>query len=746
MADTNELVIRLTLDRSIAEAEAEAFHKAEKARIARTLTDAEVAEKARSAFINRENAQRVQAAAAASKTTIEQAKETAEAEKKLAKDAADAKKRADKQAAKAKADAAKEANAAIAAADKVMSDILMADLKALVAADKDAAKARKADAAEVAAVIRRVEAETAADKRQWGRRELTDYEVNDRARTAIIRRGNQDRVREIVSATELANAAEKSILEVARDSWRSKIGLAGDAGLAVASVSVAMTGLRAGTAILDGLTEQWKGMAAVAMDAAKAATAYGVANLELAGFADTPGQTVAQQQKTAGLVAASGVSMQEATNLRRSAEAGAYAILDKPGKDGLMSRDEFEKAQEVAAKWASASGGGAADYGKAVAMIPSLEGRRMTAAEVEGDLVRMDKLATIGGFETPSDFIKQVQGVSGYIKSGVVSSKVAQGLTAIAAKTSPGEAGTIVEQMMTALSAGALMDRGINVPDEMKAQMQTSAAWFKDIGITRNMLPEEALPKIDEALAKLPAGTNKDQFLLEHGVTNQKSRQGFLMFHGEKPTWDKEVMPILNAAIPAGTVDDVWGKHIQNDPVGRDRIAEASGDLATNIAGQRMQGLRSLMLEEYNRKKSAGLAAGPFEEYAAEDSYLDWGRMWKGTTAGSLMEPVARRVVAEMGRLNLSTDLGSDSDGTRSDVYRELTGPGGQQYKAGIIDRVTSQVRGAGGDATFGGASGLSLLTQETAAQRRVLERIEQNTRAQQQSAPGRPRMPAPRP
>lgn len=733
---SRELVIKVIRDDSEARRQAEAYWEVER----KGRERAAAADKGMAA-----------SSKAAGQAKADAAKEADQLIAQLDKEAA-ARQKAE---AKAKVARQKETNAAIRQADKVMSDLIMADLKAIVAADAETAKARKASAADVAKVIRQVEAQTAADKRQWDRRELTDEEVQQRGISGIIRQANKDRVRDFIAA----HGQEKSLLGDLKSAWDAKVGSITAGGPAVAGLTVAMAGLKVGVDIIGALDEKMKFLIESTRESTKALVENHKAHLELAGFADTPGQTAAQELMTAKLAAASGLPLAEARNLRRSAEAGAYAILDKPGKQGLMSREDFEKVEVSAAKWAAVSGGDAADYGKAVAMIPSLEGRRMTAGEVEGDMIRMDKLATIAGFESPSDLVKQVQGVSGYIKSGVVSSKIAQGLTAIAAKTSPGEAGTIVEQMMTALSAGALMDRGVKVPDEFKDQVQTSAAWFKDIGVTRNMRPEDALPKIDEALSKLPAGTNKDQFLLEHGVTNQKSRQGFLMFHGERPTWDKEVMPILNAAIPAGTVDATHADYLKTFG-GRARLTEAMGEAATAVEGARFGDLNNAIEAQYDLLKAKGEAAGPLSEYMEPLGRKPWDvprniyRYFKGTTPNTLLAPVAdslQEVLRESGQsigATGHTDRFGNIAATIGDVM--TSGARSWQEKGEVFREGLGRAGAAGGDTSLGIEKKLQELIDVMKAIHGTVGGVEKNTKPDTRPrptphAPGRPMMPSPR-
>lgn len=86
MAD-QELKIRLTLDKTAAERQSAAFHAAEKQRLQTTLSETEVAERAKTAAIIRENRQRIQEEAKRHKTKIDMANEAARAEEEASREA-----------------------------------------------------------------------------------------------------------------------------------------------------------------------------------------------------------------------------------------------------------------------------------------------------------------------------------------------------------------------------------------------------------------------------------------------------------------------------------------------------------------------------------------------------------------------------------------------------------------------------------------------------------------------------------
>jgi hypothetical protein len=89
---SKDLTINFHFKKQAAEAVSKDYHEGEKQRIAKTLSDAEVAEKARTEFIRRENRQRIaeesRAESRATKTAIEKRREVAAADKQAAREAA----------------------------------------------------------------------------------------------------------------------------------------------------------------------------------------------------------------------------------------------------------------------------------------------------------------------------------------------------------------------------------------------------------------------------------------------------------------------------------------------------------------------------------------------------------------------------------------------------------------------------------------------------------------------------------
>lgn len=148
-----DLTIRILLDKSKALAESASFFEAERKQVKRSLTDAEVAERAKTAFMRREIRQRIQAAAQAQKTTIELEREAVKNKQQAERDKTKAERDAERERKRIEAErrkAEREAVAAMKRASAERSAILKAERKN--ATDEIAAVKYGLNAANVAVV------------------------------------------------------------------------------------------------------------------------------------------------------------------------------------------------------------------------------------------------------------------------------------------------------------------------------------------------------------------------------------------------------------------------------------------------------------------------------------------------------------------------------------------------------------------------------------------------------------------
>jgi hypothetical protein len=741
MADANELIIRMKLDRSLAEREAEQFHKAEKARIARTLSDAEVAEKARTAFIQRENAQRVQAAAKAQKTTVEQAREAVEAEKRLAGESADAAKKAAREAAEARKRAEREAKAEI---DRLA---------------RESARAAKEAAREAA-----------ADAKQWDKRLLTDAEIAERAKTEVVRRANRQRVHEAADAA----GREKGLVVDLKAVWDAKVGSILKAGPAVAGVAAGMAAMKVGVDVLQALDDKARAFADSTREATKALIAQHKAHLELSGFAGTPGVTGPELEKSARLAAASGLTIDEATEVRKAAEASAYSLVDReavPAQDGmpavdaqrgLVSRAAYDRGIAMAAKMAAYSGGSPTEYGKGVGTVINLEGRRVEdPGVIESRMLQYDKLANIGKFETASGLFDQVDRNLAFVKSGVVPGPQLAGLTALYAQSNQAEAATFTKQALTAVSGGLMQARGINIDEAFAEDAKTTSGYFQGIGIGQQDTPMARLFKVGrdvrarKAIAQARGmNFNPDEYLIQQGFGNVQLRQALLMFEGGMDQVAGDILPTLGKQFAPGTIDAVHSNYLQNTPGGQARSMEAGGDIAKAVVGTKFGPLNMAMEAEYNSQAAAGKRMFPLADYMAPPSLnpaSEAYRWFMGAPQGQLLSPVASRLDRELGRLGISIPA-VRNDGPL--VNRAYSSPGSLladegvslEDKARVFSEAQAAIQDAGGDPSLGLARAMDKMADELAAIRRSNEQVAANTRPAAAMPAGRPRQPPARP
>lgn len=582
MADANELIIKLKLDRSIAEAEAAAFHRAEKTRIAQTLTDAEVAEKAKTAFIQRENAQRIQAAATAQKTAIEQAKEAAEAARKLAretaaveareaKEAAKAKIVADRDAARAKAASARETASAIRQADKVMNDLVMAELKAVVAADRDAARARKENAAEIAAVVRQAEAKTRADKKQWDKRELTEEEAQQRAISGIIRKENRARVQAVVDS-------HKTEIDLVRDREASYTRFASMATSAVTSFAGQMIGLSSASAVFTEIEAGFQRVRDNVFRSTELLHEFQETLLELATLKDRMGDTAGESVDALKFQAATGQTRADAVGL----QTGILGVAEAAVRGGKIDQAGVGQIGVGVGRLQAVMGGDAGAFGYLAGQIinqtPAGPDGKVDPQKVVQEFAAMQKLAQPGG-PGFSSLARQYAKASGYVGNGLASPREAMGTISALSISEGEEAGTRFQQLLRATVGSLGRDRRVKVADGDDAI--GTATYLKGLGATPGMnfidIARRVTSDVDRAQAAATAKGaefNPISYLQTRGYGNEESVNSLLT---------------MGNLLRSGTFDQTFGSVINDPNAGSGVMAEAEARLATDTGLQARQ-------------------------------------------------------------------------------------------------------------------------------------------------------------
>lgn len=590
--------------------------------------------------------------------------------------------------AKEKAEAAREAARLVRQAEKAAADQAKAEAKERAAADRAAAKARVEAAREAARQIRQIERAAAASARAEAKERATADRAaareaakaaKDAARegSAAARAEAKERaaaVREGVAAArqaereaarqarleakqraESVREAEKAIRQAKAEAARQDRAENSQRKADMAALSnVVKAGAAAGVLALHQIESSFQNISRQAMEATLKTIEYRKKLIELASLRGSPGVLGPELAKNLGIMSQTGMNQDEAASMTTAAYAGSSSLLDRPGRAGLVSREEYDKAIVLAGQYRQVMGGDPAAYGEATSMIPLLEGRRMTGDEIGGAMVKYDRLGALSKFRDPGSFFQQLKSVQGYVTSGVMSGTRMAGLTSAMALSGPAEqAATRVEQAINAVSSGLVRDRGMKVAEGFEDAAQTSSKYFADLGITSAMDPIQRLERIsDDLIAKRAADPafNADEYLLTHGVSQQEGRRAIMQFSGSRREWDASFKPEMKATYTADTIRQTFGDASRNEPAIRQGLVDATTQAADVALGTKGAYRDQMRRVAYESLRSQGKTSGEFEEYTAPVGLTDlWNinRIGVGGRNPATLDTEAARLIEE---------------------------------------------------------------------------------------------------
>lgn len=488
MAD-RDLTINLNLLKTAAETASKQYHADEKKRIDKTLSDHDIAEKAKTAIIARENKQKIQAIVAAHKTEIDLQKERAVAAK---------------------------------AADQVIKDALRqsaVDAKRLqkeaVADALKAAKDRKAAELQVAASRR----QAAADEKQWIRElaqeaaaKQREERAGNQAINAALRQNaaEEKRIKREQAAEETRllrdlarqhkqnfkdrqkekrdQAAEtKRLLKEESGAWNENEQAILSGVKAVGGFALGMAGLSSVSSVVNEI----EGSFQRARDAIFASTEmlqeYREGLLELAAQKDHAGDTSTEMLQTLKLQAKTGQKFEDAKALQLSFLGTAESVIG-PGKK--ISDKQGADVMEGVGKLAAIMGGGADQWGRMAGMVAQVAKPGTNIAE---ETAAMQLISRPAQFPTIDAAAEQFSKVQGLVENGVLDARTGMALVSNAGAVKPASAGQDVNRLIRMAMSGTTKDTMGRVMPMEGIDQTSMAAWNKKLNINEKMSPMERL-------------------------------------------------------------------------------------------------------------------------------------------------------------------------------------------------------------------------------------------------------------
>lgn len=560
----DDLTIFLKLDRSLAERESAAWHAGEKARVDRALTDHEVAEKAKSEYLRRENAQRVQEAARAQKTAIEQAREAAKLELKDRAEAAKLIAQIERDAAKEKARVERELEREI----------------------KEAARRRAAeDRAE------------AAERKRLDNRNLTDTEINERAKLDIYRKTNRQRIEEVVKA-------HKTETDKARESERAASQMMGATKAAVTSFAGQMIGLSSASAVLGEVQAGFLRVREAVFNSTELMQEFRESLLELAALKDRMGDTTAEAVDTLKLQAQTGQTRQGAVDLQTGFLGMAELMVgDGPGKK--ISDADAQKAMVGLGRLQAAQGAPAEAFGELGGIILQSAKGPITPEAITKEAAALYDIQQPGNFGKGGfgSAIKQFGKALPFIDADILTPYEAMALTSAFSISAGGEeSGTALRQFLQGTVGSTSRDRKVKGLEGEEENIG-AATYLASLGVKPGdhaiKIGKLVAADMDRAEAEAKAkgeGFSPIDYLIQHGYSNQESALRMMQFRGLGKTgaWSGFETLIDDPNLGAGRQAEAEAK-LASDPGLVGRQARSISEMAAMLPGMgREEWMRSM--------------------------------------------------------------------------------------------------------------------------------------------------------
>lgn len=552
MAD-NELKIIITADKTAAIAERQAFNAESKRLDKELLSDAEVLEKAKAEFIKRQNAQRIQEAAAANKTEIELAREKQAEEEKVAKELAESEKRAAKEA-----DAAKRKSERDALAEKR-------------AAAKEAEKLARETASAEATEARKTEAE----KRRIARQQANAEKQAAREMEQALR--------------ERAKAEEKAARDLAaqKERWakeesertNDQVEQSEKQAEGIKRVAAGYLGLQTAIRAARFLADAWRDTAEKTERAAKAALDFERASRVSGTLKGISAEQMAPQVAT--LMAQTGLDQNEADNLIRQFEGSLPAGLQK----GNISRGTADQLLVQAAMAQARQGGDAGTRGDLFGVLSQYQ--KIGSVEEGMGQAEAIRMALTEGRGDDTPLTNSLLHVSG--------SLVREG----------GPMGTLPELAalvgVTSLSAGPTMadTRALQVSRAVRGtttkQMEAISKQF-GIPVGSKMGLEERLGKVIPKLQEIGKTQDIQSWLTNTVDTPEENAQALVEVMSN---WDvlQHRFAAARKASGQGSQAMEANQNFQGTAVGKDMAAGSLKDVGTYVAGSKYKDAEALIAE-----------------------------------------------------------------------------------------------------------------------------------------------------
>jgi hypothetical protein len=289
-----------------------------------------------------------------------------------------------------------------------------------------------------------------------------------------------------------------------------------------------------------------------------------------------------------------------------------------------ISKEAFNEGLVGAGQLQALEGSDPNAYGKLMGSLALEAKKGTTGDQLKGQLKKVYDIQRPGAFQSMGQFSDQYAKTSQYVQSGIYSSEENAALLSAMSAYGPDEAATKVDQITRATSSGLMRNRKMKAAPGIETD--TSAEYFKKLGITEGMNSMERLNRIADDINKKQDEAAKDrkpflttEYLMKSGIRNQEDAKALMDFAATKKSgiWQGTYEPLIKAkADPAG-VQKTFDERKGREPVLLNRQAELSKEAATvrRGVGNPEADLAQLQEAAFNRLKADKKVVGDFKDW-----------------------------------------------------------------------------------------------------------------------------------
>lgn len=451
--------------------------------------------------------------------------------------------------------------------------------------------------------------------------ELTDAQVNERAKASLIREGNQERIK----AAKESMAHESEGFEAMKANLGTVTGMIG-------TMSGALLGIGSAAAVMSTIQDHFENIRRDAMESAQATYKFRENLLELAALKGRLGDTSEEAPEMVKFRAQTLQSQSDATQFQLSYRGAVEsAIGDDPSKGkGIIDKKTAERIGIGMGKLQSVEGGDAKAYGRLGGMIPAIlraQGDKdVTSEEAIDEAGALYALAQPAAFEFSSG-MNQFGNIQGLVQTGIMPGRQAMATMSAFGIAEPESAATRTQQLVRATIGATGRNRKVSAPEGTNTV--GTAEYLKSLGVDIKKDDHIAIArKVQEDLKNQNFSSEREKitYLQSKGYGNQEDLTALITMGGilESGIWDDKFQSMLdNPELGKGTEARLEGA-MATDKTFTTRRGMIGGELAELGRGAQSESLEAVKRNVFAAQQAPGRAMHGAMKYEEVDAMRPW--------------------------------------------------------------------------------------------------------------------------